>query len=226
MWFDRRRRDSLFVDVVGRLTAVPVRPWIDVGVVPPSGRLRFDRCMPRSSSGAASISKNQSLGFSIGDESGLSYEDMKTKVMGELKKVFRPELLNRIDEIIVFHKLTKDEIKIIIDLLMRRLREQMGTHEVAIELTDEAKDLLVEKGYDPAMGARPLRRAIQRYIEDPLADFVLGRSLEPGSTILVGRKGELVDGEPAVDLVVLPPDVRPEAVTVPADGAEESAEES
>ncbi len=179
-----------------------------------------------SNIGASQISKNQSLGFSIGDESGLSYEDMKTKVMGELKKVFRPELLNRIDEIIVFHKLTKDEIKIIIDLLMRRLREQMGTHEVAIELTDEAKDLLVEKGYDPAMGARPLRRAIQRYIEDPLADFVLGRSLEPGSTILVGRKGELVDGEPAVDLVVLPPDVRPEAVTVPADGAEESAEES
>src|SRR5207247_1604968 len=134
-----------------------------------------------------------------------------------LKKVFRPELLNRIDEIIVFHKLTKDEIKIIIELLMKRLREQMGTHEVVIELTEEAKDLLVEKGYDPAMGARPLRRAIQRFIEDPLADFVLGRSLEPGSTILVGRKGEVSEGEPEVDLVVLPPDVRPEAVTVPAD---------
>src|SRR5437879_9107001 len=74
-----------------------------------------------SNIGASQISKNQSLGFSIGDESGLSYEDMKTKVMGELKKVFRPELLNRIDEIIVFHKLTKDEIKIIIELLMKRL---------------------------------------------------------------------------------------------------------
>jgi ATP-dependent Clp protease ATP-binding subunit ClpC len=170
-----------------------------------------------SNIGASQISKNQSLGFSIGDESGLSYEDMKTKVMGELKKVFRPELLNRIDEIIVFHKLTKEEIKTIIELLMRRLREQMGTHEVAIELTEEAKDLLVEKGYDPAMGARPLRRAIQRYIEDPLADFVLGRSLEPGSTILVGRKGEVVEGESEVDLVVLPPDVQPEAVTVPAE---------
>ncbi len=213
MWFDRRRRDSLFVDVVGRLTAVPVRPWIDVGVVPPSGRLRFDRCMPRSSSGAASISKNQSLGFSIGDETGLSYDDMKTKVMGDLKKVFRPELLNRIDETIVFHKLTKDEIKTIIDLLMKRLREQMGTHEVVIELTEEAKDLLVEKGYDPAMGARPLRRAIQRFIEDPLADFVLGRSLEPGSTILVGRKTGVEEGEPEVDLVVLPPDLSPEKAT-------------
>src|SRR6185436_9175522 len=168
-----------------------------------------------SNIGAAQISKNQSLGFSVGDESGLSYEDMKTKVMSELKKIFRPELLNRIDEVIVFHKLTKDEIKIIIELLMRRLREQMGTHEVTIELTDEAKDLLVEKGYDPAMGARPLRRAIQRYIEDPLADFVLGRSLEPGSTILVGRKGEVVEGETEVDIVVLPPDVTAEKVTVP-----------
>ncbi|MHB8643019.1 MAG: ATP-dependent Clp protease ATP-binding subunit [Gaiellaceae bacterium] len=176
-----------------------------------------------SNIGAAQISKNQSLGFTIGDESGLSYEDMKTKVMGELKKVFRPELLNRIDEVIVFHKLTKEEIKEVVEILMKRLREQMAQHEVAIELTDEAKDLLVEKGYDPAMGARPLRRAIQRFIEDPLADFVLGRSLEPGSTILVGRKGEVVEGETEVDLVVLPPDVRPEAVTVPPE-ADEPAE--
>jgi ATP-dependent Clp protease ATP-binding subunit ClpC len=169
-----------------------------------------------SNIGASQISKNQSLGFSIGDDTGLSYEDMKTKVMGELKKVFRPELLNRIDEIIVFHKLTKDEIKEVIDILMKRLREQMATHEVTIELTDEAKDLLVEKGYDPAMGARPLRRAIQRFIEDPLADFVLGRSLEPGSTILVGRKGQVAEGEPEVDLVVLPPDLSAaDAVTVP-----------
>jgi ATP-dependent Clp protease ATP-binding subunit ClpC len=164
-----------------------------------------------SNIGAAQISKNQSLGFSVGDESGLSYDDMKTKVMSELKKIFRPELLNRIDEVIVFHKLTKEEIKTIIELLMRRLREQMGTHEVTIELTDEAKDLLVEKGYDPAMGARPLRRAIQRYIEDPLADFVLGRSLEPGSTILVARKGETDE----VDMTVIPGEVTPEKVTVP-----------
>jgi ATP-dependent Clp protease ATP-binding subunit ClpC len=183
-----------------------------------------------SNIGASQISKNQSLGFTIGDESGLSYEDMKTKVMGELKKVFRPELLNRIDEVIVFHKLTKEEIKEVVEILMKRLREQMAQHEVAIELTDEAKDLLVEKGYDPAMGARPLRRAIQRYIEDPLADFVLGRSLEPGSTILVGRKRDVLEGETEVDLVVLPPDVTAEAVTVPPETDEpaepETVEES
>ena len=91
----------------------------------------------------------------------------------------------------------------------------MASTESSIELTDEAKELLVEKGYDPAMGARPLRRAIQRYIEDPLADFVLGRALEPGSTILVGRKDEVEEGEVEVDIVVLPPDVTAERVTVP-----------
>jgi ATP-dependent Clp protease ATP-binding subunit ClpC len=178
-----------------------------------------------SNIGAAQISKNQSLGFSVGDATGLSYEDMKSRVMSELKKVFRPELLNRIDEIIVFHKLEKAEIMSIVELMLKRLREQMALHEVTIELTEEAKELLVEKGYDPSMGARPLRRAIQRFIEDPLADFVLGRSLEPGSTILVGRKGDGEEGEELeVDIVVLPPDVTAEKVTVPPDEPVEPAE--
>ncbi len=180
-----------------------------------------------SNIGAASISKNQSFGFSVGDESGLSYDEMKSRVMGELKKVFRPELLNRIDEIIVFHKLDKEEIKHIIDLLLKRLREQMATHEVTVELTDEAKDLLVDKGYDPAMGARPLRRAIQRYIEDPLADYVLGRQLEPGSTILVSRKVGEEGSADEVDITFIPGDVTPEQVTVPPDApaAPEDSEE-
>ena len=172
-----------------------------------------------SNIGAGQISKNMTLGFGTGEEEGLSYEDMKGRVMGELKKVFRPELLNRIDEVIVFHKLTKQEILLIVDILMKRLHDQMGVHGVEIELTDEAKELLVEKGYDPAMGARPLRRAIQRFIEDPLADFVLGRSLEPGSKILVGRKAEVEEGETEVDIVVLPPDVTAERVTGPARAA-------
>jgi ATP-dependent Clp protease ATP-binding subunit ClpC len=181
-----------------------------------------------SNIGAGQISKNVSLGFNVGDESGLTYEDMKARVMSELKKVFRPELLNRIDEIIVFHKLAKDEIKTIVDLMLNRLRQQMAEHEVSLELTDEAKELLVDKGYDPAMGARPLRRAIQHYIEDPLADFVLGRKLEPGSTILVGSKTgeeEIAEGESAVDIVVLPPDISAEHVTVPPEEPEEVEEE-
>jgi ATP-dependent Clp protease ATP-binding subunit ClpC len=173
-----------------------------------------------SNIGASTISKNQTLGFSVGDDSGLSYDEMKDRIMGELKKVFRPELLNRIDEVIVFHKLTKEEIMLIVDLMMKRLRDQMGEHEAAIELTEDAKELLVEKGYDPTMGARPLRRAIQRFIEDPLADFVLGRNLEPGSTILVDRKNE-----DEVDITIIPGEITPEKVTVPPDEPQDSADD-
>jgi ATP-dependent Clp protease ATP-binding subunit ClpC len=163
-----------------------------------------------SNIGSSSISKNVSLGFNLSAEEGLSYDDMKTRVMGDLKKVFRPELLNRIDEIIVFPKLSRDEILQVVDLLMNRVRVQMAEHDVTIELTDEAKDLLVEKGYDPTMGARPLRRAIQSYIEDPLADYILGRELEPGSTILVARKNA-----EEVDITVVPP-APPEVLAVSA----------
>ena len=111
--------------------------------------------------------------------------------------------------------------------MLRRLREQMATHEVAIELTEEAKELLVEQGFDPAMGARPLRRAIQRFIEDPLADFVLGRTLNPGATILVDRRStEEVIGEDElpVDIRVIEGEARPEKVTVPAEEPEAPAE--
>jgi ATP-dependent Clp protease ATP-binding subunit ClpC len=139
--------------------------------------------------------------------------------MSELRKVFRPELLNRIDEVIVFHKLTREEILTIVDLMLLRLREQMSEHETGVELTTEAKELLVDKGYDPTMGARPLRRAIQRFIEDPLADFVLGRELTPGSTILVDRKRE---SEDEVDITVIPgPPPEPEKVTVPPEEAKD-----
>jgi ATP-dependent Clp protease ATP-binding subunit ClpC len=182
-----------------------------------------------SNIGAAQIAKNQTLGFSVGDEQGLTYEEMKGRVMGDLKKVFRPELLNRIDETIVFHKLDKSEILTIVDLQLKRLREQMATHEVAIELTDAAKEVLVEQGFDPAMGARPLRRAIQRFVEDPLADYVLGRELNPGATIVVDRKEELTgeEGESLVDIRIVEgeaPEPEAEKVTVPPDEPAEPAE--
>ena len=155
-----------------------------------------------SNIGAATIAKNQNFGFSQSeDESGQSYDDMKGKIMGELKRVFRPELLNRIDEVIVFHKLSREQILHIVDFMLNRLREQLEQHEVTIELTDSAKELLVQEGYDPAMGARPLRRAIQRILEDPLADFVLAQQMQPGSTILVNRK----EGTDEVTMDIVPP---------------------
>ena len=130
---------------------------------------------------------------------------MKNRIMGELKKVFRPEFLNRIDEVIVFHKLTKDEIKEIVELLMKRIRESLAERELSLNLSDDATDLLVEKGWDPSMGARPLRRAIQRYIEDPLADEVLAQSMDarldgrrrPPERGRAREAGEATEGEPA-----------------------------
>jgi ATP-dependent Clp protease ATP-binding subunit ClpC len=138
---------------------------------------------------------------------------MKNRIMGELKKVFRPEFLNRIDEVIVFHKLAKDEIKEIVELLLRRIRESMADRELQLELSEPARDLLVEKGWDPAMGARPLRRAIQRYIEDPLADFVLRSQVPSGSTVVV-EPGEDDD----VKLSVIEPAPKPTPVGVGAEG--------
>ena len=143
-----------------------------------------------SNIGAATISRNTPLGFSVADEMGLSYDDMKSRIMGELKRVFRPELINRIDEVIVFHKLTKEEITQIVDLLLVRLMKQVAEHGVTLQLSDAAKDLLVEQGYDPTMGARPLRRAIQRLIEDPIADQVLLGGMAEGNTIVVDRDGD------------------------------------
>jgi ATP-dependent Clp protease ATP-binding subunit ClpC len=139
-----------------------------------------------SNIGASEIARNTPLGFTVGDdEHGMTYDDMKNRVMGELKKVFRPEFLNRIDDVIVFHKLQKEEIKQIVDLLLRRIRSSLAERDLQLDLSEAAEDFLVDKGWDPAMGARPLRRAIQRYIEDPLADFVLKAELVAGGTVMV-----------------------------------------
>jgi ATP-dependent Clp protease ATP-binding subunit ClpC len=159
-----------------------------------------------SNIGASEISKNTSIGFTVSDETGMSYGDMKNRIMSDLKKVFRPEFLNRIDEVIVFHKLAKEEVKEIIDLMINRVRVQVAEHELQLELTDEAKDLLVDKGWDPSMGARPLRRAIQRYIEDPLADEVLRRGqMTPGSTVMVSRDASGDEEDKPLSLEIIAP---------------------
>jgi ATP-dependent Clp protease ATP-binding subunit ClpC len=184
-----------------------------------------------SNIGASEIARNTPLGFAVSDdETGITYDDMKTRITGELKKVFRPEFLNRIDDVIVFHKLAKDEIKEIVDLLLRRIRESMADRELVLELSDPAKDMLVDKGWDPAMGARPLRRAIQRYVEDPLADFVLRSQVPSGSTVLVDWPGEGNrdgDGDPKdgeVKLTVIEPAPQPTPVAVGAESGGEGEE--
>ncbi len=137
--------------------------------------------------------RKKSVGFQMGDES-VTYEKMKEKVTEELKKHFRPEFLNRLDEVIVFHELTVDEIKSIVDLLLVRIREQLASQRLDLVLTDDAKEFLGTEGYDPELGARPLRRAIQRLLEDTLSERVLLGEFKAGTTILVGvdhEAGEL-----------------------------------
>ena len=178
-----------------------------------------------SNIGAQEIARNTPLGFAVSDdETGISYDDMKNRIMGELKKVFRPEFLNRIDDVIVFHKLQREEIKQIIELLLVRIRHSMAERELQLDLTDEAKDMLVEKGWDPAMGARPLRRAIQRYIEDPLADFVLRSELPAGSTVVVDPAPE--GDDPEVRLTIVKPKKVKQPVAVGGGGSEEETAEA
>jgi ATP-dependent Clp protease ATP-binding subunit ClpC len=128
--------------------------------------------------------RKKSVGFhSDGDD--VTYQAMKEKVTEELKKHFRPEFINRLDEIIVFHELTIDEIKLIVDLMLVRVRQQLASQSLDLVLTDDATQFLGNKGYDREMGARPLRRAIQRLLEDPLSERVLLGEFKAGSTILV-----------------------------------------
>jgi ATP-dependent Clp protease ATP-binding subunit ClpC len=157
-----------------------------------------------SNLGTRDIQKGTTLGFSVAAEEG-TYEKMKDKVMDELKRSFRPEFLNRIDEIIVFHSLSREHVKMIVDLMMRRLEEQLQSKDVEIELTDRAKDLLAEKGYDPSLGARPLRRTIQRMVEDPLSEKLLYKEFAAGQTIIVDAR----DGEIAFETTSRPPDIPP-----------------
>jgi ATP-dependent Clp protease ATP-binding subunit ClpC len=177
-----------------------------------------------SNIGASEIARSTPIGFAVTeDETGITYDDMKGRIMGELKKVFRPEFLNRIDEVIVFHKLSKDQIKEIVDLLLARIRTSMAERALQLELSEPAKDMLAEKGWDPTMGARPLRRAIQRYIEDPLADFVLRSQVPEGSTVRVDAPDQADgtgDGDGEVKLTIVEPAPKPTPVGVGAEGAE------
>jgi ATP-dependent Clp protease ATP-binding subunit ClpC len=142
-----------------------------------------------SNLGTSDISKSVSLGFSSGGEGVAKYEKMKQKVNEEMKKHFRPEFLNRIDDVIVFHQLTKDQIIEMVDLMIKRVEKQLKAKDMEIELTDKAKALLAKRGFDPVLGARPLRRTIQREIEDQLSEKILFGEISPGQIILVDVEG-------------------------------------
>jgi ATP-dependent Clp protease ATP-binding subunit ClpC len=141
-----------------------------------------------SNLGTADLRK-ASIGFGPADDA-VTYEKMKSKVNEELKRHFRPEFLNRIDEVIVFAELTQDEVTEIVDLMIQRVTGQLASQGLNLELTPEAKLLLAKKGYDPTLGARPLRRAIQRHIEDAMSEKILWKEFRAGETVLVDADGE------------------------------------
>jgi len=141
-----------------------------------------------SNLGAEQIVSGANLGFQAEQEKGLPYEEMKSKVLSELKRHFRPEFLNRLDEIIVFHSLTKEEIKKIVDLMLKEEKKMLEEKEINLEVTEEARNLIAQEGYDPDFGARPLRRAIQRLIENPLSEEILAGKFKEGDTVVVGIK--------------------------------------
>lgn len=138
-----------------------------------------------SNVGADMIKKNSTLGFTAVQNAGRDYENMKDKVMGELKKSFRPEFLNRIDEIIVFHSLDEKHIAEIVSLMADDLRKRLKEQEIEFTLTDNAKKFLAKEGYDPTFGARPLRRAIQKHIEDRLSEELLRGAIVKGDSVVI-----------------------------------------
>ncbi|MDA3648570.1 ATP-dependent Clp protease ATP-binding subunit [Saccharopolyspora indica] len=184
-----------------------------------------------SNLGTQDISKAVGLGFSSGQGAESNYERMKSKVHEEMKKHFRPEFLNRIDDVIVFHQLTEQEIIQMVDLLSGRVEKALKGKDMALELTEKAKKLLAKRGFDPVLGARPLRRTIQREIEDKLSEKILFGEIQAGQIVIVdveGWDGEGADdkahftfrGEPKPSLV---PDTPPVAVSA---GTEDKSEGS
>jgi len=155
-----------------------------------------------SNVGAELIKQDMSIGFATHIEGGekrqIEYDSMKEKVLGELKKTFRPEFLNRVDATVVFHALNKDHIRQIVDLMLKQVTSSLKEKDITLEITSEAKDLLGSKGYDPVFGARPLRRVIQDLVEDPLSETLLRGEFSPGDTVVVDRKGEEILMRPLV----------------------------
>ena len=145
--------------------------------------------------GTRDISRRVPVGFQSADDATTNYERMQAKVQEELKEHFRPEFLNRVDDIIVFPQLTEKEIIQIVDLFVARLAERLRDQDMSIELTDAAKKLLAERGYDPAMGARPLRRTMQRMIEDQLSEKILFGEISAGEKITVDVEGQGQDAQ-------------------------------
>jgi ATP-dependent Clp protease ATP-binding subunit ClpC len=148
-----------------------------------------------SNVGGRMITEPKRLGFVVADDRAKNYEDMKNNVMGELKKTFRPEFLNRVDEVIVFHPLDEENIKSIVGIMLEVLAKRLAQNSITIEVGDEVKGFLAKKGFDPVFGARPLRRSIQSMIEDKMAEALLDGTVKQGDTVKVGLAEDKIEFE-------------------------------
>src|SRR3989338_8097221 len=153
-----------------------------------------------SNLGAELLKKQGSIGFAA-SHADVTIERMKIQLLEEVKRTFKPEFLNRIDEVIVFHPLTQEDLVKIVELEISMVKERLREQGINIEVDQTAKELLVQKGFDPVYGARPLKRVIQRFLEDPLAEAVIARRVKAGSALKVFRKGEALDFEEQADAV-------------------------
>ncbi|HEV3272557.1 MAG TPA: ATP-dependent Clp protease ATP-binding subunit [Candidatus Methylacidiphilales bacterium] len=144
-----------------------------------------------SNVGADVVKKNMVMGFGVKSDEH-SYEQMKEKMMSEAKRIFKPEFLNRLDDLIVFHSLTRDDLTKIVDIEVAKVLTRLKPREITFRLTPEAIAFLIEKGYDPAYGARPLRRAVERYLEDPMAEEILRGTIKNGDFVIVGEKEKVL----------------------------------
>ena len=144
-----------------------------------------------SNAGAKAIVEPKKLGFAAKEDPAGDYKRMKQNVMDEVKTIFRPEFLNRLDEIIMFKPLTKDNVGKIVDLMVKELSDRLADQELSLELTDAAKQMVVDNGYDPVYGARPLKRYLQNYVETLTAKKILSGDVHAGDTIVLDvRDGE------------------------------------
>ena len=141
-----------------------------------------------SNAGASSIKRQSSLGFGAMQEDSADFDGMKEKILEEAKKQFKPEFLNRLDDVVVFHMLEKKALNVIVDLESKKLIDRLQEKGIALKLDKSARELLMDKGYDPNYGARPMRRAVERYMEDPLAEALLRSDIKEGDTVKVTRK--------------------------------------
>ena len=148
-----------------------------------------------SNIGARQIGLHASMGFAKGGDQAITYDKMRDTVLGELKRVFNPELLNRLDEVIVFHQLSKNELCKIVDLMLAHLQLQLAERKISLTVDESAKEFLINRGFDPTLGARPLRRAIQRYVEDRLAEEVLKGRFAEGGALRVKLEGDALTFE-------------------------------